>query len=199
MQNSYDINTLSSANTLIHIFNSTTILETTVGLNNSAQKVYALTQADLDAVNRDKVIPGLKQFFPEANPFDLIPNFTFGGTNALPSTRTIGGFEQRYPFDARNPTWDVTSSITKQHGKHNLKAGIFIERVIRPARRQANFNGDYSFAANASNPFDTNYSFANALLGSINSYTESTSRPFAEGGSTSSSSTARTTGACRRS
>ena len=87
MQNSYDIDTLSSANTFLHTFNSTTVLEATVGLNNSSQKVYALSQADLDAVNRDKVIPGLQQFFPEANPFNLIPNFTFGGTNALPNTR----------------------------------------------------------------------------------------------------------------
>ena len=88
------------------------------------------------------VTPGLPQFFPEANPFNLISNFTFGGTNALPSTRAIGGFEQRYPFDARNPTWNMTTSLTKQRGSHNLKAGIFIERVMRPARRQSNFNGD---------------------------------------------------------
>ena len=53
-------------------------------------------------------------------------------------------------------------------GSHNLKAGIFLERVYRPARRQSSFNGSYSFNANASNPFDTNFGFANALLGSIN-------------------------------
>ena len=181
MQNSYDIDTLSSANTFLHTFNSTTILEATVGVNHSQQIVYALSQADLDAVNRDLVTPGLKQFFPEANPFNLISNFTFGGTNALPGTRAIGGFEQRYPFDARNPTWNITASLTKQRGSHNLKGGIFIERVMRPARRQSNFNGDYNFQSNAANPFDTNFSFANVLLGSINSYTESTSRPFAEG------------------
>ena len=181
MQNSYDIDTIGTVNTLLHTFNPTTVLEATVGLNHSSQKVYARTQADLDAVNRAQVIPGLQQFFPEANPFNLIPNFTFGGTNALPNTRAIGNFEQRYPFDASNPTWDITTNLTKQHGSHNMKAGIFIERVLRPARRQSNFNGDYSFNANASNPFDTNFGFANALLGSINSYTESTSRPFAEG------------------
>jgi hypothetical protein len=181
MRNSYDINTLSVANTLVHTFNSTTVFETTVGVNHSSQKVYALSQADLDAVDRSKVLPGLNQFFPDANPFNLIPNFTFAGTNALPSTRAIGNFEQRYPFDAKNPTWDVTANLTKQRGSHNFKGGIFIERVMRPARRQSNFNGDFSFNANASNPFDTNFGFANALLGSINSYTESTSRPFAEG------------------
>ena len=152
-----------------------------MGLNHSAQKVYALSQADLDAVNRSKVLPGLKQFFPEANPFNLIPNISVAGTNALPNTRAIGNFERRYPFDAKNPTWDITANLTKQRGSHNMKAGIFIERVLRPARRQSSFNGDSSFNANASNPFDTNFGFANALLGSINSYTESTSRPFAEG------------------
>ena len=181
MRNSYDIDTFSLANTFLHTFNATTVLEATVGLNHAAQKVYAVSQQDLDAVNRNSVLPGLQQFFPEANPFNLIPNFAFGGTNALPSTRAIGNFEQRYPFDARNPTWDITANLTKMRGSHNFKAGIFIERVARPARRQSNFNGDYNFQANASNPFDTNYSFANALLGSVNSYTESTARPFAEG------------------
>ena len=43
------------------------------------------------------------------------------------------------------------------------------------------FNGNFNFDGNASNPFDTNLGFANALLGSINSYTESTAKPYAEG------------------
>jgi len=43
------------------------------------------------------------------------------------------------------------------------------------------FNGNYNFDGNASNPFDANLGFANALLGSINSYTESTAKPYAEG------------------
>ena len=90
MQNSYDIDTLSLANTSLHTFNSTTVLEATVGLNNSSQKVYALSQADLDAVNRDRRHPGLQQFFPEANPFNLIPNFTFGGPMLSP-TRVRSG------------------------------------------------------------------------------------------------------------
>jgi hypothetical protein len=181
MQNSYDIDTVSVQNTLLHTFNSTMVLETSVGVNHSAQKVYALGQSDLDAVNRVVMIPGLQQFFPEANPLGLIPNFSVGGTNALPNTRAIGNFEGRYPFTATNPALNITANLTKQKGSHNMKTGIFIERVQRPAQRSSNFNGDYSFNANASNPFDTNFGFANALLGSINSYTESTSHPFAEG------------------
>lgn len=181
MRNSYDVDTLSSVNTLLHQFSSRTVLEATLGLNYSRQSVYALDQSDLDAVNRTTLLPEAKQFFPAANPLNLIPNITFGGTNALPNTRTVGAFENRYPFTATNPIWDYTANLTHVRGSHNLKAGIFIERTARPAQRGSSFNGTYAFAGNISNPFDTNFGFANALLGSINTYTESTAHPFAEG------------------
>ena len=62
-----------------------------------------------------------------------------------------------------------------------MKTGIFFEHTARPAPRAAVFNGNFNFDGNVSNPFDTNLGFANALLGSINSYTESTAKPYAEG------------------
>jgi hypothetical protein len=127
------------------------------------------------------VLPGFSQFFPDANPLNVIPNITFAGTNALPNTRTVGGFEGRYPFHAENPTWDYTANLTKLKGAHNLKAGLFIERVARPASRSSNFNGSLSFNSDVNTPNDTNFGFANALLGIVNSYTESNGHPFAEG------------------
>jgi hypothetical protein len=180
MQNSYDIDTFSIVNTLTHTINPTTILEVTGGLNHSAQIVYALSQAELDKVSRN-LLPGVPSFFPQANELNVIPNMNFGGNNALPNTRNLGGFEGRYPFDAKNPTWDFTANLTKLKGAHNMKTGLFVERVLRPARRSSSFNGTYDFSANSSNPFDTNYSYANALLGSINAYTESTAHPYAQG------------------
>ena len=62
-----------------------------------------------------------------------------------------------------------------------MKTGIFFEHTARPAPRASVFNGSCNFDGNVSNPFDTNLGFANALLGSINSYTESTAKPYAEG------------------
>jgi hypothetical protein len=181
MRNSYDIDTASIVNTFLHTFNASTVLEVVAGLNYSKQSVYALSQAELDKVDRSTVLPGLPQFFPSANPLNLIPNITTGGANALPNTRAIGGFESRYPFHATNPTWDYSVNLTKLRGSHNMKAGLFAERVSRPAQRASNFNGSISFDANSSNPFDTNFGFANTLLGSINQYTESNAHPFAEG------------------
>jgi carboxypeptidase family protein len=181
MRNSYDIDTFSIVNTLIHTFNQHTVLEVAAGLNYSKQSVYALDQSDLDAVNRSRLLPGFTQFFPSANPLNVIPTINLGGSNALPNTQSIGGFESRYPFHAENPTWDYTANLTKLKGKHNMKAGVFFERVARPAARASSFNGTLSFNSDVNTPFDTNFGFANALLGVVNSYQESNGHPFAKG------------------
>src|SRR5262249_34843707 len=150
-------------------FGPTTVLEVTVGENWSHQTVYPVDQETLDANDRTKVLPGLTQFFPSSNPLNLVPNMTFAGTNAQPNTRSIT-FESRYPFFGYNPILDVTSNLTRVVGHHNMKAGIFIEHNQRPAARSSSFNGSYDFGSSTSNGFDTNFGFANALLGSINSY-----------------------------
>ena len=177
---SYEVKTYSLVNTLLHTFSSAMVGEVTVGLNWAQQSVHSLSQQTRDLNDRTKVLPGLTQFFPSANPTNLIPNMSFGGTNALPNTRGIG-ISTRYPFNAKNIIWNYSANLTKLARSHNLKAGVFLEKTARPAPREATFNGTYNFDGNVSNPFDTNLGFANALLGSINTYTESTAKPYAEG------------------
>ena len=167
-------------NTLLHTFNSTMVGEITVGRNWAEQLVSHVTQDALDRNDRRVVLGGLPQFFPSANPQYLVPQISYGGTNALPNTRGVG-VADRYPFNASNTIWNFSANLSKVAGRHNLKAGAFLEKTARPAPRAAVFNGAFNFDGNVSNPFDTNLGFANALLGSINSYTESTAKPYAEG------------------
>ena len=177
---SYEVGSLSMVSTLLHTFNSTTVAEVTVGRNWAEQLVSHVSQDDLDRNDRRVVLGGLPQFFPSANPQYLVPQISYGGTNALPNTRGVG-VADRYPFNASNIIWNYSANLSKVAGGHNMKTGIFFEHTARPAPRAAVFNGNYNFDGNASNPFDTNLGFANALLGSINSYTESTAKPYAEG------------------
>ena len=177
---SYEVGSLSMVSTLLHTFNSTTVGEVTVGRNWAEQLVSHVSQADLDRNDRRVVLAGLPQFFPSANPQYLVPQISYGGTNALPNTRGVG-VADRYPFNASNIIWNFSGNLSKVAGKHNMKTGIFFEHTARPAPRAAVFNGNFNFDGNVSNPFDTNLGFANALLGSINSYTESTAKPYAEG------------------
>lgn len=177
---SYEVGSLSMVSTLLRTFNSTTVGEVTIGRNWAEQLVSHVSQEELDKNDRRVVLAGLPQFFPSANPQYLVPQISFGGTNALPNTRGVG-VANRYPFNAKNIIWNYSANLSKVAGRHNLKTGIFFEHTARPAPRAAEFNGNFNFNGNVSNPFDTNLGFANALLGSINSYTESTAKPYAEG------------------
>jgi hypothetical protein len=177
---SYEVGSLSLVSTLLHTLNSSTVLEFTYGRNWAEQLVSHVDQASLDANDRRVVLGGLGQFFPSANPQYLVPQISYGGTNALPNTRGVG-VANRYPFNAKNIIQNFSTNVSKIAGRHNMKAGIFFEHTARPAPRAAEFNGNFSFNGNASNPFDTNLGFANALLGSIETYTESTAKPYAEG------------------
>jgi hypothetical protein len=179
-ETSYGIKTYSWVNTFLKTINPSTVAEVTVGMNWAKQYVESISDQSLAQNDRRVVLDGLPQFFPEANPQYLVPNMSFAGTNALPNTRGVA-ISNRYPFNAKNVIWNTNFSLTKLMGSHNLKAGVFIENTSRPAPRASTFQGSYNFNGNASNPFDTNFGFSNALLGSINNYEESTAKPFAEG------------------
>jgi hypothetical protein len=177
---SYEVGSLSMVSTLLHTFSPTMVGEVTIGRNWAEQLVSHVSQESLDQNDRRVVLNGLPQFFPSANPQYLVPQISYGGTNALPNTRGVG-VADRYPFNASNIIWNYSANLSKIAGSHNLKTGVFWEKTARPAPRAAVFNGNFNFDGNINNPFDTNLGFANALLGSINSYTESTAKPYAEG------------------
>jgi len=176
----YEIHSYGVVNTLLHTFSPSLVAEVTVGLNHGKQTVEPLTPGDLDRNDRTKVgLAGLPQFYPNSNPSRIVPNVSFGASGlALANIATLG-VEQRYPFFGQNDIWNTSFNLTKVVGSHNMKAGLFFEHTTRPAARSSTFNGTFNFDRNTANPLDTNHPYANALIGSINSYSESTSHPIA--------------------
>src|SRR5581483_3313628 len=71
---SYEIHSAGLVSTLIHTFNATTVNEATFGVNRAKQTVGALTPNDLARNNRSAVGLSISQFYPAANPYNLIPN-----------------------------------------------------------------------------------------------------------------------------
>lgn len=175
----YEIDTVSYVNTLLHSFNPTTFAEVTVGVNWSHQYTSALDANARDVNDRTKVLPGFRQFFPQANPDNLLPQASFNG--GVPGT--IGSFnvESRWPFFGFNTLWNFSGNITKVKASHNMKAGLFVEHTTRPAQRSSTFNGSLSFNTDGSNPLNTNIGFANGLLGAVTQYQESDGHPSAHG------------------
>ncbi|MGH9843285.1 MAG: carboxypeptidase regulatory-like domain-containing protein [Blastocatellia bacterium] len=168
----YQIESRGLVSTLIHSFSPTLTNEFTFGINRALQTVAPLNQEGIDRNDRVKLGLNLPQFYPAANPLRLIPNATFGG---LPNA-TQFNIEQRFPFFGTNNIWNYSDNLSWVRGNHNLKAGFYFEYTTRNAARGAAFNGTFNFDRNLNNPLDTNHPFANALIGSVNAYTEANNK-----------------------
>lgn len=169
----YQIKSRGIVSTLIHTFSPTLINEFTFGVNRALQTVDPLNEQGLQRNQRDVIGLNLPQFFPQANPRNLIPNANFGG---VPNAGVLN-IEQRFPFFGTNNIWNWSNNLSKIAGAHNMKFGIYVERTTRNAQRSAAFNGTLNFNRDVNNPLETNYAYSNALMGSIQSYTEANGHP----------------------
>jgi hypothetical protein len=179
MPTKYEIDTVSYVNTVLHTFTPTLFGEFTVGVNWAHQYTSPLDDAARDANDRRLVLPGMPQFFPQANPLNIVPQAQFGG--GVPGNLLQFGIEQRFPFFGFNTLFNVSGNITKLKGAHTMKAGMFVEHTTRPAARTSSFNGNFNFSTDTQNQRNTNIGYANALIGAISEYTESDGHPSAHG------------------
>ena len=179
MPTKYEIDTVSYVNTLLHTFSPTLYGEFTVGVNWAHQYTSPFDEAAREANDRRLVLPGMPQFFPDANPLAIIPQATFGG--GVPGNPLQFGIEQRFPFFGYNTLFNISGNLTKVSGAHTMKAGAFVEHTTRPAARTSSFNGNFSFNTDTQNPLNTNIGFANGLTGAISEYVESDGHPSAHG------------------
>lgn len=168
----YQIRSAGMVSTLIHTFSPTLVNEFTFGINRAKQTIDPLTQEGLDRNTRSKVTPNLPQFFPQANPRNLVPQANFGG---VPNAGVLN-IEQRFPFFGTNNIWNWSNNLSKIWNSHNIKVGLYVERTTRNAARGSAFNGTFNFNRDVNNPYDTNFAYSNALLGSVQSYTEANAK-----------------------
>ncbi|MBI5283449.1 MAG: TonB-dependent receptor, partial [Candidatus Solibacter usitatus] len=169
----YDIHSVGSVATLIRTFSPTKVNEFTFGINRAKQMVGPLNQAGFDRNVRSKIGLNLPQFYPAANPDNLIPNANFGG---VPNAGVLN-IESRYPFFGTNNIWNYNDNFSWISGAHNMKFGVYVERTTRNAQRGSAFNGTFNFNRDPNNPLESNYAYSNAILGTVQSYTESTNHP----------------------
>ncbi len=137
----YQIRSAGMVSTLIHTFNPTTVNEFTFGVNRALQTVDPLSQEGLNRNIRSNVTPNLPQFFPQANPRNLVPQANFGG---VPNAGVLN-IEQRFPFFGTNNIWNWSNNLSKVWREHNFKVGIYIEKTTRNAARGSAFNGTFNF------------------------------------------------------
>ena len=171
------------------ILNSSTSLELSWGRAANSLN-YDLQQENL--FRSASGLSGLPLLYPDALQADYVPWFRFRAGR----TGNAGEYQtDRGPFTNENITHDFIANLTKVWGAHASKAGFYFQHSFKPQSIFAAFNSEINFNDNASNPFDTGYSYANAATGVFNSLHAGLEvRASRSGATRTGSSTRRTTG-----
>lgn len=135
---------------------------------------------DPSALDRAKMGNPAEWYPNPATAKNYIPNVTFGSQPA----NTIAAAPATVPNAYKNPNYTFTDNITKIWKRHNIKAGVYIEKVHLEHISNVNYRGAFDFSRNTNNPFDSGHGFANALLGNFSSYSETSNAPYAHWGMT---------------
>ena len=153
------------------ILRSNLVVDTDFGTRQQTEQFYPLTQADWDRIDRTRVGFNLGQFHPELNPRNVIPKVNFNVPNSPNFT-----FDNRLVDQGVAWLTSVRSNVTWIRGSHSLKSGMYFEQSRNSEGNggvgAGPWAGQFTFNTDVNNPFDTNHSYANALIGSFNNYTE---------------------------
>jgi Carboxypeptidase regulatory-like domain len=153
------------------ILRSNLVVDTDVGTRQQTEQFYPLTQGDWDRITRSNVGFTLGQFHPELNPLNVIPKVNFNVPNSPNFT-----FDNRLVDQGEAWLTSIRSNLTWIRGSHSFKTGFYFEQSRNSEGNggvgAGPWAGQFTFNTDTNNPFDTNYSYANALIGSFRDYTE---------------------------
>jgi hypothetical protein len=119
-----------------------------------------------------------------ANIYDglnLLPAVSFGGNNT--SDAPSYGWDSRFPMYDRASVWEANDNLTKLWGPHTLMFGFqyLTGHYLQAHGSTGTPEGSFSFSSDTNNPNDSNYAYANAVLGNFDTYTEPVGPPDANG------------------
>lgn len=168
----YTAITPSGVINVTHIFSPTLVFQGSMGYSQFSEAGPPLSQSALLARERQTVGFTIPQLFPAVNEYSLVPAATFGVSKAANPS-----YASRFPLEGVENTFNWSASLTKISGPHTIKAGVYPERWLAMKGKNASaFAGSMNFSQDTNNPIDTGYAYSNALLGSLDQYTESSNR-----------------------
>jgi len=141
-----------------------------LGVSHDQRRYFLASPA---SVSRTATGIDLPQWNPASNPEGLLPNMTFSDVPNYANPSLPNGV----PFFGDNQMLSLVDTLSKIQGAHNYKVGVYVERSAQDQSIPLANRGTFSFDSDPSNPLDTNYAYANALLGVYQSYTEPAAIP----------------------
>lgn len=159
---------------LVYTITPSLMNEVTIGKSFNTWDYFAVNDKQWDR----GLINNIPKWYPInpalGNQKNYIPDISFGGTpgGAVPSVTP-----DQLPYWNGNNIYSLSDNLSKIRGAHNFKFGVYFERTQKIENQElGNYLGAYDFSTDENNPNDTGDTFANALLGNFDSYTETSSR-----------------------
>jgi len=178
----YDFNVKQGKVDYTRVINSSTVFAVSSGLFWSIEKGPPESDQQLARVQRQNyaALSALPQFAPLNNPLGVIP---FGQFGSLQSSANLanGGtpnvtVDTRFPITGNDFALNGDISLTHTRGQHTYKMGVMREDEFFGQAASGIFPGQFNFANDGNDPGTTGYAYANAVLGHLQSYTESLGR-----------------------
>ncbi len=132
----------------------------------SSQNNLTLDPTKADAASYAGI--GFNFALPFAYPANQWFNITFGGI----ANQNFGGTTGygAYPYKNSNTTFDIYDNVSKVFGTHTAKVGFYYQRSRKD--QAAGNSAAINFNNNVNDPNNTGHPYANALLGSFNTYSQ---------------------------
>lgn len=166
----------------VHIVTSNIVNEFNFGMRHDSEGFIPSTGM-IEGLTRSALNYTAPQLFPQNNSFGLVPTAT-GWSSVAGNPANINWLDRwgEVGQDYIKPSFANNLSITS--GDHSYKFGAYFERLQnREAPGGGKWSGGLDFGTSTTNGFttalgNTNFAYANALLGNFNNYTESQARNF---------------------
>ena len=155
------------------VLRSNLVWDTDFGSRRQTEVFFPLSEEEWAKTNRQAAGFTVRQFHPELNSRDVLPRVNFG---------TVTGGAPNFTYDTRlidqgqAYLTSVRSNLTYVRGSHSFKTGMYYEDSRNSEGKGGvgggSWSGDFNFGVDTNNPLDTNFAYANALLGNFTTYTE---------------------------
>ncbi|MBV9924224.1 MAG: TonB-dependent receptor [Acidobacteria bacterium] len=165
----------------VHIFNPVVVNEFNFGWRDDTEG-FVPSDGFVEGLKRSTLNYTAPQLFPDNNTLGLIPRAT-GWSSVAGNPANINWLDRWGEVGADHIKPSFSDNLSWNRGDHSLKFGAYYERLFNREAPGGQWSGVLDFGTSTTNGFttqagNTNYAYANALLGNFNSYTEQRSRPF---------------------
>ncbi len=164
----------------IRLISPTMVNEASLGLRHDSEG-FIPSDGEIDRLSRAALNYTAPQLFPGNNTLGVIPRATGWGGLSQTTVANINWLDRWGEVGNDYILPSITDNFTFTRENHTYKAGVYIERIRNGEAPGGNWTGTFNFSSNDSNYTaalgNTGHPYANALIGSFRSYSESSSRP----------------------